>query len=316
MLAVVRKELADLFNSVRFFVMFLLVLIACGLSIFAIRQDIRTILEQNQAIMNNGFVFLAMFTPSLNLGYAIVTPFSLIIPILGIALGFDTINSERTGGTMSRLLAQPVYRDSVINGKFLAGLIILALMVGTNLLLIAGFGLRMVGVPPTAEEITRLFIYFVITVIYGAFWMGLAMLFSVIFRRAAGSLLVPIVIFLLLFFFWMMMGVGPAIANAIAPVTDSSPLDVQIRNVELQQALLRISPSDLFQEAFLYLLNPVVMGMGIITLEQAAYMVPNPLSMGQALLAVWPHIVGMVSLSVIFFAISYIVFMKQEIRAT
>ncbi len=316
MLAIMRKELADSFNSVRFFVLFLLVLIASGLSIYAIQQDIRNILEQSQAITNNGFVFLAMFTPSLSLGYAIVTPFSLILPIIGIALGFDTINSERTGGTMSRLLAQPVYRDSVINGKFLAGLITMVLMIGTNLLLISGLGLRMVGVPPTAEEIIRLFIYFVITVIYGAFWMGLAMLFSVTFRRAAGSLLVPIVIFLLLFFFWMMMGVGPSIADAMAPVTENSPLDLQIRNIELQQTLLRISPSYLFQEAFFFLLNPVVIGMGIVNMEQAAYIIPNPLSLGQAMLSVWPQIVGLVSLSVVFFAISYIVFMKQEIRAT
>jgi ABC-2 type transport system permease protein len=315
MLAIVRKELADSFNSVRFFVLFLLVLIASGLSLFAIQHDIRNILEQSGAIENSGFVFLAMFTPSLNLGYAIVTPFSLLVPILGIALGFDAINTERTGDTMSRLLAQPVYRDGVINGKFLAGLIAMILMVGTNLLLITGFGLRMVGVPPMDEEIIRLFIYFVITVIYGAFWMALAMLFSVLFRRAAGSLLIPIAIFLLLFFFWMMMGVGPAIANAVAPVSDYSPLEAQIKNVELQQTLLRISPSDLFQESFLYLLNPVVMGMGIVTLEQVAYMVPNPLSLSQTLLAVWPHMVGLVSLSVVFFAISYIAFMKQEIRA-
>jgi ABC-2 type transport system permease protein len=316
MLAIMRKELADSFNSVRFFVLFLLVLAASGLSLFSIQHDIRSILEQSGAIENSGFVFLAMFTPSLNLGYAIVTPFSLLVPILGIALGFDAINTERTGGTMSRLLAQPVYRDGVINGKFLAGLITMTLMVGTNLLLIAGFGLRMVGVPPSAEEIIRLFIYLVITIIYGAFWMALAVLFSVLFRRAAGSLLIPIALFLLLFFFWMMLGIGPAIANAIAPATGSSSLDLQIKNVELQQTLLRISPSDLFQESFLYLLNPVVMGMGIVTMDQVAFMVPNPLSLSQTLLAVWPHMVGLVSLSVIFFAISYIVFMKQEIRAT
>jgi ABC-2 type transport system permease protein len=316
MIAIMRKELADLFNSVRFFVLFLLVLVASGLSVFAIQQDIRNILQQSGAVTNNGFVFLAMFTPSLNLGYAIVTPFALIVPIIGIALGFDTINSERTGGTMSRLLAQPVYRDSVINGKFLAGIITLALMVGTNLLLIAGFGLRMVGVPPASEEIIRLFIYFVVTIVYGAFWMSLAMLFSVLFRRAAGSLLIPIVIFLLLFFFWMMLGIGPTIANAIAPADTNSPVAAQIHNMEVQQSLLRVSPAYLFQEAFFFMLNPVVMGMGIITMDQAAYMVPNPLSLGQALLAVWPHIVGLISLSVVIFAISYIVFMKQEIRAT
>jgi ABC-2 type transport system permease protein len=146
--------------------------------------------------------------------------------------------------------------------------------------------------------------------------MGLAMLCSVIFRRAAGSLLVPIGLLLVLFFFWMMMGLGPTIANAMIPVDANSSVELQISNVELQQTLLRISPSYLFQEAFYVLLNPIVFGMGVVTSAQAAYMVPNPLSLGQSLLAVWPHIVGLISLSVVFFAISYIVFMKQEVRAT
>ncbi len=55
-------------------------------------------------------------------------------------------------------------------------------------MLVAGYGLRMIGVPPTAEEIIRLFLYGVLTVVYGAFWMGLSMLFSVVFQKAAGYL--------------------------------------------------------------------------------------------------------------------------------
>src|SRR4030042_5013118 len=132
MLAIVRKELADLFNSVRFFILFLLVLIASVLGVMAVRDGIRAALEQSFSVTVDHFVFLAMFTASFPkisfFNFAIVI--TIIVPIVGIALGFDTINSERTGGTMSRLLAQPVYRDNVINGKFIAGLITLALMIG------------------------------------------------------------------------------------------------------------------------------------------------------------------------------------------
>jgi len=35
-----------------------------------------------------------------------------------------------------------------------------------------------------------------------------------------------------------------------------------------------------------------------------------------SLLAIWPHLVGLVCLSVICFAASYILFMRQEIRPT
>jgi ABC-2 type transport system permease protein len=311
MFAIVRKELADCFNSVRFFVLFLLVLIASGLGIKAVQDGIQAALAQSQAVVENGFVFLAMFTASFPgisfLNFAIVI--AIVVPVIGIALGFDAINSERTGRTMSRLLAQPVYRDSVINGKFIAGLITLALMIGTSIILMAGFGLRMIGVPPTSEEIIRLFFYAVITIVYGAFWMGLAILCSVIFRRAAGSLLIPIVLFLI-FFAWIFLG------SVIIPVDTTSTVEIQIQRMELQETLLRISPIYVFQEAFYILLNPVMMGLGVVSTAQAAYMVTNPLGLSQSLLEVWPHIVGLISLSVVFFAISYVVFMKQEIRAT
>jgi len=316
MLAIIRKELADYINSIRFLIFFILVLLASGLGIYAVQQGIRSTLEASKAVTESGFVFLALFSSSYQNIPSLTFSISLIIPIVGIALGFDTINSERSGGTMSRLLAQPVYRDSVINGKFLAGIITMVIMVATTLLLVGGYGLRMIGVPPNAEEIIRLFLYFVLTIVYGAFWMGLAMLFSVIFRRAAASLLIPIAIFLVVFFFWVMLGIGPAVANAIAPVTDSSSLNAQIHNAELQNTLLRFSPSYLFEEAFIVLLLPMWKGLGVITTAQAAYMMSNPLNLGQSLLVVWPHMVGLFSLSVICFGISYIVFMKQEIRAT
>jgi len=316
MLAIIRKELADYFNSIRFLVLFLLVLVASGFGLYAVQQGIRATLEASKAVTTSGFVFLAMFTPSLSIGDAIITPFSLIVPIIGIALGFDVINSERSGGTLSRLLSQPVYRDSIINGKFIAGITTIAIMVGTILLLVAGYGLRMIGVPPTAEEIIRLFLYFVLTIIYGAFWMGLSILFSVISRRSAASLLIPIAIFLVVYFFWVILGLGGTIANSMAPVTSGSNLEDQIRNAELHQTLLRISPSYLFQEAYVVLILPVWKGLGIITMAQAYYMIPTPLSLGQSLLVIWPHMVGLISLSAICFGISYIIFMKQEIRAT
>ncbi len=316
MLAIIRKELADYLNSVRFLVLFLLVLIASGFGLYAANQGIRAALEQSQAVINSGFVFLALFTSSFNNIPVITLAIAIVIPITGIVLGFDAINSERTGGTLSRLLTQPVYRDSVINGKFIAGLITMSIMLGTSILLIAGYGLRMIGVPPTAEEIIRLFLFGVITLIYGAFWLGLSMLFSVVFRRTAGSLLVPIVIFLIFYLFWVLLGFGAVIAEGIAPVSPGSDITAQISQLELQYTIIRLSPSYLFHEAYQVLLSPIMTGLGVLTTAQVAFMLPNPLSLGQSLLAIWPQLVVIITLSVICFAASYIVFMRQEIRAT
>ncbi len=307
MTAILRKELADYFTSIRFVVLFILVLFASAAGLRAAAQGIRA------AALPEGYVFLGLFTTPGDVIPSLTYLIALIVPIIGIALGFDAINSERTGGTLSRILAQPVFRDSVINGKFLAGVFTLSVMAGTMLLLVSGYGLTMIGVPPSAEEVIRLFIYLFLIIIYGAFWMGLAILFSVLFQRVAASLLTSLALWL--FFSIFILLIAPAIANAIVPAANASA-DELVRNVELQQMITRISPNILFQEATTVLLLPVVRSLGMVTQSQVAYMLPNPLSLGQSILLIWPHLVSLVSLSAICFAVSYVIFMRQEIRAT
>jgi len=307
MVAVLRKELADYFTSIRFITLFLLVFFVSAAGLVAASQGIRS------ANLPEGIVFLGLFTTS----GAVIPSFtylvSLLVPIIGIALGFDAINSERAGGTLSRILAQPVFRDSVINGKFLAGVFTLSVMIATMVLLVSGYGLSMIGVPPTAEEVIRLFFYLFMTIIYGAFWMGLAILFSISFRRVAASLLSSLALWL--FFSIFILLIAPGIANALAPVGDGTQAEL-IRNAEVQRMITRISPNILFQESTTVLLVPVVRSLGMVSSSVAAYMVPNPLSLGQSILLVWPHLVSLVSLSAVCFGISYVLFMRQEIRAT
>ena len=86
--------------------------------------------------------------------------------------------------------------------------------------------------------------------------------------------------------------------------------------VETFQTVLRFSPNWLFGQASSAILHPMVRTLGTITSSQAYYMIPNPLSLGQSLVLAWPNLTSLVSLSVVCFAISYILFMRQEIRAT
>ncbi len=116
--AVLRKELADHFASKRFIILFLLIYLAGVLAIYVAAQNIR-----NEVSSSTRFIFLQMFISSS--GSLPPFPFfmSFFVPIIGIAMGFDAMNSERNSGNMSRLLSQPLFRDALINGKFLAGLL-------------------------------------------------------------------------------------------------------------------------------------------------------------------------------------------------
>jgi ABC-2 type transport system permease protein len=309
MFAIIRKELADYVTSIRFVASFLLVIVVTVTGLVAASQGIRG------ANLPEGIVFLGLYTTAgTTIPFSLSYLVSLIVPIIGIALGFDAINSERTGGTLSRVLAQPVFRDSVINGKFLAGVVTLAIMVGAMLLLVAGYGLAMIGVPPTPEEIIRLFLYFFLTIVYGAFWMGLSILFSIVFRRVAASLLFSLALWLFFSFFIGLIAMG--LSNMLAPTADGTEAEL-IRNYELQQMITRFSPNILFHEATTVILVPLKRTLGaFISADIAPYWLHNPLSLGQSLLVVWPHITGLISLSAVCFAVSYILFMRQEIRAT
>ena len=153
--AVFWKELADHFNSKRFIILALLVYLAGIVAIYVAGQNIRS-----EVTETTRFIFLRLFTVSGgNLPFSFPFFLALFVPIVGIALGFDAIGSERASGTLSRLLSQPLYRDSVINGKFLAGLITLGVLILSIVALVAGMGLRMIGVPPNAEEILRIFLF-------------------------------------------------------------------------------------------------------------------------------------------------------------
>jgi len=314
LMTVFRKELADDFTSWRFLILFAMVALA---GVFTLYIDSQNILAQ--AAESNQFIFLKLFTtadetlPGLLQFLNMMAVF--FVPIVGIALGFDAINEERNSGTMSRLLSQPIYRDAVINGKFLAGVVTIAIMVTSIVLLVAGAGLRMIGVPPNSEEVIRLMLFLVVTIFYGAFWLGLSILFSIFFRRVATSALASIAVWIFLFFFMPML--AGIVANFVVPL-EAAGTEVYLSNLGVQSAVLQVSPVRLYQEAISVILVPGArtLGQTIQILGSGGYrLIPNPLSLGQSLLLVWPHMVSLIALTAVCFAVSYIKFMREEIRA-
>ena len=225
----------------------------------------------------------------------------ILVPVVGIILGLDAINSEKNRGTLSRLLSQPIYRDAVINGKFLAGVISLTIMLTTTFLVVSGIGMAELGIPPTSEEVSRLLIFWGASILYGAFWLGLAMLFSVYFERVATSAVSSLAIWIF-FFFYTLTGVGA----------------MQAQSAEAAITAMRISPLFLFQEAMSVIVIP---GARTVTeylqlSTASAKFISGPLSMSQSLLTIWPHLAIIGGATAALFAISYVKFMREEIRST
>jgi ABC-2 type transport system permease protein len=312
-LTVYKKELQDHFTSWRFIFLLLIVLLASVYAVFVAANNIRA------TVSSSDFVFLALFTTSLSSTASSLIPNSflslmaILIPIVGIILGLDAINAERNDGTLSRLVSQPIYRDNIINAKFLAGVMTIAVLILSIILLVSGLGIRMIGVPPVAEEVWRLFFFLIIAIVYGAFWLGLAILFSTLFKQVAVSAIVSIVIWLFFAFFF------PIIYQIIASSMTSDTQAAAVKNIQLLINLSRISPIQLFNESMAVILVPAARStsqiLQLLIGDAGNYMLPTALSLGQSLLSVWPQIIISILLTIVCFVISYVKFMYEEIRA-
>src|SRR5690625_4687005 len=78
--------------------------------------------------------------------------------------------------------------------------------------------------------------------------------------------------------------------------------------------LMRLAPNYLFSESTTILLSPSVRSLGPLTMEQAVGAIPAPLPLSQSLALIWPQVTGLIAATLICFAISYVMFMRQEIR--
>lgn len=308
-MVVAAKELADHLYSGRFIVLLGVLGIATAAAVFAASGGIRDIAPDAEGITA---LFLKLFTVTVDpVPFPLIIFVSFLAPLLGIMFGFDSVNGERAQGTLPRLLSQPIHRDEVILGKFVAGISVIAVMLTALVLFVAGIGIFRLGVTPSLQEITRLFVWLILAVVYVAFWQGLATLVSVRTSRAATSALVPVGIWLVLALFGSF--IFGAVAGLISP-DDGTDAGV-LANARAQQAVSQISPINLFEQGSTVLLDPEVRATGLLTLEQVDRAVLSELNLAQSLGIVWPQMVFLIAMTAAMFALAYVSFMKQEVRA-
>jgi ABC-2 type transport system permease protein len=309
MRAIYWKELADHFGRRRFSLLLGMVLLGVAWGSF---------IDMDRLIITGaGFFFLDIFTSKDAVPLSLLDFIAFFGPILGIALGFDSINGERTQGTLSRLLAQPVYRDAVFNGKFLAGLTTLGIVVVSLGLTVIGIAMFRIGVPPGGDEVLRLVGFGLLATVYLAFWLALAMTASIFLRTAVASALVSIGLWMGASFFILLA--ATAIADQV--VSDVETVDDAQRRFTVERWIARASPGELFSEATGILLDPMngralsISSIQAFEPSRFAGLLASPVSASQSLQLVWPHIVVLIAMIAILLAISYVRFMREEIRA-
>lgn len=317
MLAIYRKELEDHFSSTRFLLLLTVILMISLISAYMTGTGLRRELE---GLGKPSLVFLMLFTSTGAL-FSLAQFIAFFGPLIGMVLGFDAINRERTARTLSKLVSQPIYRDAIINGKFLAGMTTIGIMLVAIVLMISGLGLWVLGVVPGPDEIGRLALYLVISIVYVGFWLALAILFSVLFRSMATSALASLAVWIFLAFF-VALGASLA-ADLLAPVPQGLTVEAAavVERERVQRLVSYISPITLYSDATAVVLDPLRKTTRSLILigpmeRLSLTRFQRPLPLLQSALVVAPHLVSLVALTLVCFGICYACFMRQEIRST
>ncbi len=185
---IARKDVSDSFSSRKFMLVFGLFLLFSLASVYTGINSYQEQMEEFKGGDAYGWTpekpsLMDVFEPMLGLNMP------LAAGLLALLLSYDSISKEREEGTIELLLSYPIYRDEVINGKFVAGLFMLALSLLLSFTMSSGLAVFMLDKLPSLNHVYRLSFVWLGTIVYMAFFLALGSLFSTLFRSSWRSLI-------------------------------------------------------------------------------------------------------------------------------
>jgi ABC-2 type transport system permease protein len=271
--------------------------------------------------------------------------FTFLGMILGVAMGFDQISREKDEGSLKFLVSSPIYRDAIINGKTIGAITTLAVALAAAFLL--AIAIVMVrGVVPGLDDMLRIAAFFVAALLYCTVFFAIAMMMSAITKSTSLSVIFTVgLVVLLIVFSILALIVSGFIAQAIigpAPQMDffmnnstgSMNVSSIMSNSEYMNYTNKLVAMEFQISDTITTVSPVndfggFMGLGmggignailsktpVQSLSLTMTMMPSTkqISLLDSLASVWVKILVLVVYLVVAFAISYVAFMRMDIR--
>ena len=106
------------------------------------------------------------------------------------------------------------------------------------------------------------------------------------------------------------------IADTVHPVKDETAVDQVLANARLDQQIHRFSPEELYEEATQVLLDPGARTTAsVIQASQVDQAVPGDLTLRDSVGIAAGQLIALIGVCVALFVVTYLVFMRQEVRA-
>ena len=114
----------------------------------------------------------------------------------------------------------------------------------------------------------------------------------------------------------LIVGVLAGVIRPVPPDAGTGSPE-SIANTSMQIQLRRIAPNQLYEEATAVVLDPRLRTVtpDLVTPAQRSGAIGGLLSFDQSLLVVWPQFVALIAVTAGVFAVAYVSFMRQEVRA-
>ncbi|MDK2974114.1 MAG: type transport system permease protein [Methanofollis sp.] len=337
LLVVAHKEFVDQLTSKRFLSIFALLLLISALGIYEGTADYNEHLasysERLQSATGND-----PYAGSLSEIISPLTIFSkmsdyivLFGTILGIAMGFDLISREKENHSLKTLLARPVFRDEIINGKALGSILALVIALGTTVAVSIAI-LLLAGIVPSLSDFGAILIFTVVSGIFILVYFSLALMMSAISKDSGSALIATLIIFVILssvvpILGWAaaetLAGPTPVSANPGSPSVDAG--DMQSYQQDMQaywakrsafsSAINLISPDLNYERMALAITDP---GQAIATDNNPYSFAEGPPEtspgLDELIGAIWANALALFVLPCVFFGVAYAKFMRADIR--
>ena len=313
-LKIARKEITDALRNKLFLITLGLLLLLAIVSITLGALQIRAAM----ADYNNSIEFLKSMgktelppKPSLNplaASKGFVNYLGMIGALLAMILGNHAIVKERRSGTLKLLLSRPVYRDSLLNGKLLGNLWLL-IFISSLLGIITYISLFLIGrVSLSADDTVRMIFFFIMSFLYMAVFLILAVALSLLIPNGNKALLFTIIVWLVFAFVFPQIGdtmdmdnqlPGGFFAQMGMTRDQEQKVLANFKFYEtLRDSIEEMSPTKHYERVSFALLN-VKPGFENNTAAEVLQLK-------------WINLLGLIAPSLLLFLISYVIFLRRE----
>jgi len=242
--------------------------------------------------------------------------------ILAIAMGFDLVTREKESRSLKSLLSHPVYRDEIINGKAVGGILALVFAVGIAFLTLFAM-LLIFSIVPDMDEFWRIVLFGAVSILFFLTYFSIALMGSTVSRDSGRALMYALIITLVI-----SLGVplvGEVLSESVVEEPPQLPEnqyrdDKEARqrfNEEIKACWEKRGAIEDAINTFTPLFNYFEVSSVVLygATGEIWHRYGSSVTAGEDVLEkIWKNIFALIILPVVFFAIAYIKFMRMDIR--